>query len=186
MWYASSQEVSMLHAQVLKVFRGPLTEGEQESIVAIQQLIREVIENRCSLVRTLAAIGLRLEERNTDNDLLIVAENIEFELPELKAADQPLKTSEEVLLEDIDAFIQYCAENGLRYDIMRHTLLHDVHGILEKTHGQSRPGYPRFAFGPRVSGYSNMDWDAWASDSTLQDENAAINREFKSSEMIGL
>ena len=175
-----------MNATVLKDFRGPASKDEHEVIVAIQQLIREVMEYRYSLMRTLAAIGHRLENNTTDNNLLIVAENLEIELEELRVIDHPLIASEEMLLEDIDAFIRYCAENGLRYEIMRGTLLHDIHGILEKSHGQSVPGFPRFGFKPRVSGYSKMDWNAWADDPDLQAENAKINAEFRDSELDGL
>jgi len=173
-----------MNAAVIKHFSGSLTESEQELVVAIQNFLREAVEHRYSLVRILAAIGLRLDGETTDNDLLIVSGNIEINLDELKAADLPLTSSEEELLEDIDGFIRHCVDNGLRFELMRASLKHDINGILERAHGGSKPGYPRLGFSPRVSGYSKMDWDAWVDD--IHEENARINEEFKDSESDGL
>ena len=53
-----------MQAEVLRLFRGPLTEEEQRLIVSIQEFIREVIEHRVPLSRALAAIGELLDEQS--------------------------------------------------------------------------------------------------------------------------
>lgn len=61
----------------------------------------------------------------------------------------PMDARQVELLRDIQAFLDFCIENGLSFQLAVGTLAHDVNGIL------SPDGYfDRGIFSPKVSGYA--------------------------------
>ena len=178
-----------MQTEVLREYRGPITEEEQCLIVSIQEFIREAIKQRISLIRTLTTIALRLERQSTRNDLLVVSKSVEIEDPQTKKAEHPLNAIEETFLEAVDAFIRNCADDGLRFELIQNALLRDIYGIIvPHPNGPEAtlPGYPRKGFTSTVIERSKLDWDEWANDPVLKEENERINAEFLSSEADGL
>src|SRR5438552_2813787 len=106
-----------MHPAILKYCSGPLTDQEQDSLKASQITIRDVLQHRnSSLVELLTAIGVRLA---ADDAAQLNTFLEEWDVEAMKNASHPLTDAEIEFLDDMDAFIEYSIENGLRYEIVR-------------------------------------------------------------------
>lgn len=83
----------------------------------------------------------------------------------------PMTEEQIVLLRDMEAFIEFCIENGLGFHAAVGTLAHDVNGIL--THQDAA------WFQPKVSGYARIrrqlreDVESMAADAASDDSKGS-------------
>ncbi|HLX61272.1 MAG TPA: hypothetical protein VKX17_08325 [Planctomycetota bacterium] len=173
--------------EVLQLYSGSLNGDEQDTVRVVQDELRRAIDQRKgSIIGLLTAVGLRLASHFPGALEQFIEENVSEESIKGLEGDHRLSDDEVSILEDMVAFIEYCRENRLNYELVCHTLMHDIRGITDPRDWCGGPGYPRPGFSPRVKGFSKIDWDAWANDPELMRENAAINAEFASSEADGI
>jgi hypothetical protein len=64
----------------------------------------------------------------------------------------PMEENDVAFLRDMQAFLEFCIENGLSMQIALSTIAHDVNGLLRQEHG----------FSPKVTGYAKIVEDLQA------------------------
>lgn len=63
-----------------------------------------------------------------------------------RAFSGPMSSDQVSLVKDIEAFLEYCVENGLSFSLAISTLAHDINGLLTNPEAKW--------FVPKVSGYA--------------------------------